>query len=408
MRRTGALALAILALLAARGRASGDGPSEFRRGFDAILAEHRKAREPYDATWPRIEALKKAGTPQADLDRIQDEAVRRYVDAVEANTGRVLDLARAHPDDPAVPEALGFVIRTARAGPSDRSRGALQILARDHARSPGMGTLGRWTFHLFFMPEVEALSRAVLAENPIREERARACYNLAYHLRYKADLRERFRRSPAPLDDYPEPWRRPLVERFLRDEDPEADRREAEALLGRCLAEFADVRLDPDDPRPIGLIAQGELSAIRDLAIGRVAPEIRGADAEGAPFRLGDYRGKVVVLTFSGNWCGPCRGMYPQERTLLERHKAQPFAIVSVDTDKDRDVLKASIRDGEITWRCWWDGGTDGPITTAWGVSSFPTIFVLDRDSVIRFRDVRGAELDEAVRGLLGPEGEGH
>lgn len=147
--------------------------------------------------------------------------------------------------------------------------------------------------------------------------------------------------------------------------------------------------------------------AFRNLAIGQVAPEIRGVDAEGVPFGLGDYRGKVVVLTFSGNWCGPCVGMYPQERDLLERHKAEPFAIVSVDTDKEKEALLRSIRDGQVTWRCWWDGGTDGPITTAWGISSFPSIFVLDREGVIRFKDVREEALDRAVQSLLAPMGVG-
>jgi hypothetical protein len=40
----------------------------------------------------------------------------------------------------------------------------------------------------------------------------------------------------------------------------------------------------------------------RSLAIGSVAPEIAGFDLDGAPFRLSDYRGKVVVLDFWGDW----------------------------------------------------------------------------------------------------------
>jgi cytochrome oxidase Cu insertion factor (SCO1/SenC/PrrC family) len=40
----------------------------------------------------------------------------------------------------------------------------------------------------------------------------------------------------------------------------------------------------------------------RELAIGKVAPEIEGEDADGVPFKLADYRGKVVVLDFWGHW----------------------------------------------------------------------------------------------------------
>ena len=107
------------------------------------------------------------------------------------------------------------------------------------------------------------------------------------------------------------------------------------------------------------------------------------------------------MLTFSGNWCGPCVGMYPQERALVAKLKDKPFAMVSVNTDEEVETLKKSIASGEITWRCWWDGGTDGPITTRWGITSFPSIFVLDRRGVIRFKDLRGDDLDKAVSGLL-------
>ena len=44
---------------------------------------------------------------------------------------------------------------------------------------------------------------------------------------------------------------------------------------------------------------QSRLAAAR---AGRPAPEIEGVDAQGRTFRLSDYRGKVVVLDFWGNW----------------------------------------------------------------------------------------------------------
>ena len=39
-----------------------------------------------------------------------------------------------------------------------------------------------------------------------------------------------------------------------------------------------------------------------DLEIGKVAPEIEGVDIDGVAFKLSDYRGKVVVLDFWGDW----------------------------------------------------------------------------------------------------------
>ena len=55
-----------------------------------------------------------------------------------------------------------------------------------------------------------------------------------------------------------------------------------------------------------------------------------------------------------------------------------------------------------ITWPSWWDGGsTDGPISTAWNVHGWPTIYVLDHKGVIRYKGVRGEAMDKAVNTLL-------
>ena len=37
-------------------------------------------------------------------------------------------------------------------------------------------------------------------------------------------------------------------------------------------------------------------------AIGELAPEIEGVDLDGVAFKLSDYRGKVVMLDFYGDW----------------------------------------------------------------------------------------------------------
>jgi hypothetical protein len=88
--------------------------------------------------------------------------------------------------------------------------------------------------------------------------------------------------------------------------------------------------------------------------------------------------------------------------------KGKPFALVSVNTDPSVETLAKSISSGAITWRCWCDGGTTGPITTRWGISLFPAVFVLDKAGVIRFKDLRGDELDKAVDLLLAEAGAAH
>jgi peroxiredoxin len=195
-----------------------------------------------------------------------------------------------------------------------------------------------------------------------------------------------------------------VIARFLREKDPDTAEKEAEAVLERVVNEFGDVPHMPRDPRTLGEIAAGELNEMRHLNVGQTAPEIEGDDVEGRRFKLSDFRGNVVLLVFSGEWCRPCVEMYPNERALLARYAGRPFAVVSVNTDKTREPLKRSIEAGRVTWRCWYDGGTHGPITTRWGVTGHPAVYVLDRAGVIRDKNVHGEAMEKAVNELMAKE----
>ncbi len=94
--------------------------------------------------------------------------------------------------------------------------------------------------------------------------------------------------------------------------------------------------------------------------------------------------------------------MYPHERSLVMRLQGKPFALLGINSDKDLNQLHTAMTQEQITWRSWWDGGsTGGPIASLFGIRSWPTIFVLDHKGVIRFKNVRGEDLDKAVSVLL-------
>ena len=100
--------------------------------------------------------------------------------------------------------------------------------------------------------------------------------------------------------------------------------------------------------------------------------------------------------------------MYPHERSLVKRLANKPFALIGVNSDGDRAKLKTVIQKENITWRSFWDGGgTGGPIATAWNVQSWPTIYVLDAEGRIRYKNVREAALDNAIDTLLAETEEG-
>ena len=95
--------------------------------------------------------------------------------------------------------------------------------------------------------------------------------------------------------------------------------------------------------------------------------------------------------------------MYPHERSLVKQLANQPFALIGVNSDRDLEQLQDTLKEENITWRSFWNGpeGTRGPISTAWNVRGWPTIYVLDGEGKIRFKNVRGDRMDRAIETLL-------
>jgi hypothetical protein len=94
--------------------------------------------------------------------------------------------------------------------------------------------------------------------------------------------------------------------------------------------------------------------------------------------------------------------MYPHERSLVKRLEGKPFALIGVNSDRDRIALKETLNKEEITWRSFWDGGkVGGPIATQWNVHAWPTVYVLDRQGIIRGKHLHGTALDEKLDELL-------
>ena len=117
---------------------------------------------------------------------------------------------------------------------------------------------------------------------------------------------------------------------------------------------------------------------MRNLAIGKPAPEIDAPGLDGKTMKLSDHRGKVVVLVFWGSWCGPCMMQVPHGRELAERHKARPFTLLGVDCELDKDDGIKAVETAKITWPNWFDGVPgEGPIVGRYHVRGFPSVFVI-------------------------------
>lgn len=99
--------------------------------------------------------------------------------------------------------------------------------------------------------------------------------------------------------------------------------------------------------------------------------------------------------------------MYPHERTLVKKLADKPFALIGVNSDKDLEKIRKTVNEKNISWRSFWNGeeGTGGPISKAWNVKGWPTIYILDADGKIHFKGHGGPEIDQTIVKLLGEMG---
>lgn len=93
--------------------------------------------------------------------------------------------------------------------------------------------------------------------------------------------------------------------------------------------------------------------------------------------------------------------MIPHEKEMVKRLKDQPFALLGINSDGDRSVVQKILKEQGITWRQAIDGSTSGPIATKYNVHGWPTIYILDKKGVIRYRDLRDEQMEDAVKKLL-------
>ncbi len=270
-------------------------------------------------------------------------------------------------------------------------------LARQNPRTDVAWEALRWIVYVRGFSEQD---KAVALEQMLRDHMGDQQFykDLYFHLHRPGVDPEKFYRRVLEHPDAPR--RVAGLARFSLAESLKqqgGDKAEAEAvrLFQEVRKGFADLPHPFDQQRgTLGNAAELAQFEIEHLQLGRLAPDIIGADVDGKRFGLSDYHGKVVMLVFCGDWCVPCRSLYPHEEKIAEKYREQPFAIVGVNSDSPK-TLRSVIEREKFRFRWFSDGSTSGPISARWNVQTWPTIYVLDAEGKIRMKKVGAAEPEQ-------------
>ena len=125
---------------------------------------------------------------------------------------------------------------------------------------------------------------------------------------------------------------------------------------------------------------------------GASTPSLELTDLAGRSHRLGDYRGKVVLLNFWATWCVPCRDEMPSIGQLQQKLAGRPLVVLAVNVDEPDSRVRSFLSQLPLDFPVLLDA--EGRITRAWRVSVLPSSFLIAHDGRIRYSAI--GELDWA------------
>lgn len=120
------------------------------------------------------------------------------------------------------------------------------------------------------------------------------------------------------------------------------------------------------------------------------APDFTLVDQYGEEHTLSEYRGKTVFLNFWATWCGPCQSEMPEIQSLYESYgsNGEDLIVLGVANpssaenpravDGSIDEVSGFLSDNGYTFPVVMD--TTGDVLSAYGISAFPTTFMIDTE----------------------------
>ncbi|MFN8123823.1 MAG: TlpA disulfide reductase family protein [Thermoleophilia bacterium] len=102
----------------------------------------------------------------------------------------------------------------------------------------------------------------------------------------------------------------------------------------------------------------------------------RGLPAAGAPLRLADLRGRVVVLNIWASWCDSCRDEAPILESLWRRYRDRGVVVLGVNVRDLRERALAFQRTYGMSFPSVRDG--EGDIMGRYGATGVPETFIID------------------------------
>lgn len=118
--------------------------------------------------------------------------------------------------------------------------------------------------------------------------------------------------------------------------------------------------------------------------------ELKGID--GSRISSEQIEGKILVVSFFATWCPPCRRELPHLDELYLKYRNDPeVEIIAVSTDEDKFLVPPFVSDNEFHFPVFYADG----INEDFEVKGIPTLFVIDKNGIIRYKKIGYSEGEE-------------
>lgn len=123
------------------------------------------------------------------------------------------------------------------------------------------------------------------------------------------------------------------------------------------------------------------------IEVGSPAPDFNLKTLEGKDIRLSDYKGKnPVYLVFWATWCPVCEEEIPNLKAIYSRFQSKGLIMLAVNVGINDSAKKAAMykEKHKLPYPVLFDN--DSSVTKLYGVMGTPTMIILDKKGIIRYR----------------------
>lgn len=293
-------------------------------GTTNLLAQDEKSKEAKDQKVESKQDDQKESKDEEDEVKLEDLDIAGLKARYDKQYAEFLKAYRAEKDPkeksklvrtklPKMPEYIGPVMKLVEKDPSSeesfkgltwiypqvrapKKRAELTaMLLEHHSDKEEMGQIAMGMSRSMPSAETEANIKKIFESNQNDSAKGLAAYSLVMYLMEVESTQS-------------DEAKRKRFERMAKEEGVEyLDSRTSEELgkeidkyIALVQGEYADVEYRGDVT--IGQKIEGMVFERENLQIGMPVPEIEGEDVDGVEFKLSDYKGKVVMIDFWGDW----------------------------------------------------------------------------------------------------------